>query len=37
MILAAASGDAQRKEMIAKVWEIERLSDSILRPKKTNW
>jgi hypothetical protein len=27
MIRAAASGDAQRKELIAKVQEIERLLD----------
>jgi hypothetical protein len=37
MIGAVASGDAQRKELIAKEGEIERLSDSFLRPKKTNW
>jgi hypothetical protein len=37
MILAAASGDAQREELIAKVREIERSLDSILRPEKTKW
>jgi hypothetical protein len=37
MIRAAACGDAPRKELIVKGRELERLLDSILRPKKTNW